>query len=65
MAVGDYLNRYIEGWTKGDTQIPTGSLADNNHLDDPLLLSVHLPAADRLGQDHRPRFLIRLDVQWL
>ena len=34
MAVGDYLNRYIEGWTKGDTQIPTGSLAENNHLDD-------------------------------
>ncbi len=34
MAVGDFLNRYIEGWTKGDTQIPTGSLAENNHLDD-------------------------------
>ena len=34
MAVGDYLNRYIEGWIKGDTQIPTGSLAENNLLDD-------------------------------
>jgi len=34
MAVGDFLNRYIEGWTKGDTQIHTGSLAENNHLDD-------------------------------
>ena len=84
MAVGDYLNRSIEGWAKGDTQIPTGSLAENSRLDDsnsgkitkqavgeylsglwqivegirgktngPLLLSVHLPAADRLGQDHR------------
>ena len=33
-AVGDYLNRYIDGWTKRDTQIPTGSLAKNNYLDD-------------------------------
>ncbi len=34
MAVGDFLTRYMAGWTKGDTQLPTGSLAENNHLDD-------------------------------
>ena len=35
MAAGDYLNQYAEGWTKGDVQIITGSLADSYQLDDP------------------------------
>ena len=35
MVAVDYLNHYIEGWTKGDVQILTGSLADNYYLDDP------------------------------
>ncbi|HIM78628.1 MAG TPA: nuclear transport factor 2 family protein [Dehalococcoidia bacterium] len=35
MAAGDYLGQYAEGWTKGDAQIITGSLADNYQLDDP------------------------------
>ncbi len=32
MAAGDYLNQYIEGWTKGDAQILTSSLADSYYL---------------------------------
>ena len=35
MAARDYLGQYAEGWTKGDAQIITGSLADNYQLDDP------------------------------
>ena len=35
MAADDYLNQYAEGWTKGDTQIIMGSLADSFQLDDP------------------------------
>ena len=35
MAAGDYLGQYAEGWTKGDAQIITGSLADSYQLDDP------------------------------
>ena len=35
MAIGDYLNQYAEGWTKGDAQIIVGSLADSFQLDDP------------------------------
>ena len=35
MPAGDYLGRYAEGWTKGDSQIILGSLADSYQLDDP------------------------------
>ena len=35
MAASDYLNQYAEGWTKGDAQIITGSLADSFQFDDP------------------------------
>ncbi len=35
MAAGDYLGQYAEGWTKGDVQIITGSLADSYQMDDP------------------------------
>jgi len=35
MDAGNYLNQYIEGWTKGDALILKGSLADSYYLDDP------------------------------
>ena len=35
MGVSDHLNRYAEGWTKGDSSIIIGSLDDSFHLDDP------------------------------
>ena len=35
MPAGDYLGQYAEGWTKGDSQIILGSLADSYQLDDP------------------------------
>jgi hypothetical protein len=35
MPAGDYLGQYAEGWSKGDSQIIVGSLADNYQLDDP------------------------------
>ena len=33
--MGDYLNQYVEGRTKGDAQILAGSLTDSYQLDDP------------------------------
>ena len=35
MAASDHLNRYAEGWTKGDASIIVGSLDDSYHMDDP------------------------------
>ena len=35
MPAGDYLGQYAEDWTKGDSQIILGSLADSYQLDDP------------------------------
>ncbi len=33
--MGDYLNQYVEGRTKGDSRILAGSLTDSYQLDDP------------------------------
>ena len=35
MAAADHLNRYAEGWTKGDGNIIVESLDDSYNLDDP------------------------------
>ena len=35
MSVSDHLNRYAEGWTKGDAAIILESLDDGYELDDP------------------------------
>ena len=35
MAASDHLNRYAEGWTKGDASIIVGSLDDSFEMDDP------------------------------
>ncbi len=35
MSASDYLNRYAEGWTRGDAAIILESLDDGYELDDP------------------------------
>ena len=40
MDKSDYLNRYAEGWIKGDSGILLEALDDSYHLDDPNVGSV-------------------------
>ena len=48
MAAGDYLGQYAEGWTKGDAQIISGSLADSYQTRDLSIVTICYDFADRV-----------------